>query len=109
MSDPAIKVQIARRVTNVALTQGTPVKIAFGAKQGPKGKDGIDGSGDKNFVFVQGVPAMSWTIIHNLNKYPSVWILDSAGTAVEGDIHYDNVNQVTVNFTAAFSGKATLN
>ena len=40
------------------------------------------GESDKNFVFTQSVAAAKWEIQHNLDKYPSVSIVDSAGTEV---------------------------
>lgn len=46
---------------------------------------------------------------HNLNKYPSVTIIDSAGDEVEGEVFYMNTNQVIVRFTAPFSGRITCN
>jgi len=66
-------------------------------------------SGDKNFVFTQANPATTWTITHNLNKFPSVSVVDSANDIVYGDVTYTNTNSLTVTFTAAFSGKAYLN
>lgn len=64
---------------------------------------------DKSFFFVQDQALSTWVIVHNLNKYPSVSVIDSAGTEVIGDIFYDNMNQVTITFKGAFKGKATLN
>jgi len=66
-------------------------------------------AGDKNFVFTQGTPATTWTITHNLNKFPSVSVVDSANEIVYGEVIYTNTNSLTVTFTAAFSGKAYLN
>lgn len=68
--------------------------------------------GDKNFVFEQSTPSTTWTIEHNLGKRPSVTVVDSAGTAVLGQVTYDTddpLNKVTVTFSAEFSGTATLN
>ena len=47
-----------------------------------------------------------WQIAHNLNKYPSVTVVDSAGSVVVGDIRYIDRNNLTVTFTAGFAGKA---
>lgn len=69
---------------------------------------GIDAA-DLNTSFTQGVPAATWVILHNLGKFPSVSVVDSAGSLVEGDVVHDNVNQVTLHFGAAFSGVAYLN
>ncbi len=57
----------------------------------------------------QPVPQSSWVINHNLGKYPSVTIVDSANDEVVGEVKYNSVNQLTVSFSAAFSGKAYLN
>ena len=46
---------------------------------------------------------------HNLNKKPAVTIIDSAGDEVEADIKYPTVNQLTLHFSAAFSGIVTCN
>lgn len=65
--------------------------------------------GDKNFVFIQGVAASIWNISHNLNKYPSVSVVDSALSEVIGDIRYIDLNNITLTFSAPFSGEAFLN
>lgn len=65
--------------------------------------------GDKHFAFSQSSPASIWYIEHNLNKFPSVTIVDSAGNQVEGDVAYIDINNVMIMFYAAFSGKAYLN
>lgn len=64
---------------------------------------------DKNFVFNQNTPSSSWVISHNLNKYVTVTIVDSAENVVVGDILYNSLNQITVNFSGAFSGIAYIN
>lgn len=68
---------------------------------------------DKTFVFEQGVPAATWTIQHNLGKFPSVSVVDTANTAngqvYYGDVKYTDSNNLTVTFASAFSGKAYLN
>lgn len=64
---------------------------------------------DKNYVHIQSEASDEWIIVHNLNKYPSVSIINSAGDEVIGDVHYDSVNQVTLTFEGSFKGRATLN
>ena len=66
-------------------------------------------SGDKNFVFNQQSASDTWTINHTLNKFPSVEVVNSANTIVIGDVTYNSTSQITITFTAAFSGKAYLN
>jgi hypothetical protein len=65
--------------------------------------------GDKNFEFTQASPSTTWSVSHDLNKFPSVTVVDSAGTQVIGDVqHIDNDN-LTITFINQFSGKAYLN
>lgn len=67
------------------------------------------GTGDKHFHYVQSSPSATWVIVHNLGKYPAVLVRDSAGTIIEGEYTYNSQNQITLNFSAAFSGFAELN
>lgn len=64
---------------------------------------------DLNYVHNQTEASDEWVIVHNLNKYPAVSIIDSAGDEVEGNVHYDTLNQVTITFIGSFKGTATLN
>lgn len=62
----------------------------------------------RRFVFTQASPSDTWTIIHPLGGYPSVTVVDSASTAVIGEVSYISTSQVVVEFTAPFSGQAYL-
>ena len=53
--------------------------------------------------------ATSWTVTHNLNKYPSVTVIDTANSVIIGQIEYNSVNQLTITFKSATNGKAYLN
>ena len=66
-------------------------------------------STDKNFVFTQGSPSCVWTVSHGLDKFPSVSVVDSANNEVEGDVHFVDVNNLTITFSSSFAGKAYLN
>ena len=63
----------------------------------------------KCYIHNQGEAASVWTIHHDLNAYPSVTVVDSAGSEVYGDVFYVNKTDITVTFSAPFSGKAYLN
>lgn len=63
----------------------------------------------KTVEFEQGEASDSWVIEHNLNKYPTVVTVDSAGTVFHGEVRYDSLNQVTVLINGATKGKAYLN
>ena len=64
---------------------------------------------DKTFEFTQGVPSTTWNIQHNLNKFPSITVIDTADTVVTGEYTYIDNNNVTLTFSAGFAGKAYLN
>lgn len=70
---------------------------------------GGGGEGDKTFTYTQQTPASSWRIQHNLDKYPAVSVVDSAGSIVIGDVEYIDKNTVIVTFQSAFAGTAYLN
>ena len=65
--------------------------------------------GVPTFIFNQGVPATTWNIQHNLGKFPSITVVDTAGTVVIGQYDYVDNNNITLTFAAAFAGKAYLN
>lgn len=74
-------------------------------------QDAIDELSDRDdfqYVHSQDLPLATWVIIHSMNRYPQVSVVDSAGSEVYGDIKYDSANQLTVSFSSAFSGKAYL-
>lgn len=66
-------------------------------------------TGPTTFIFDQGLPITVWNINHNLNKYPSVTVVDSGNTVVVGQINYTDLNNLILTFNSAFSGKAYLN
>lgn len=73
---------------------------------GPQGPQGPPGA---SFTFTQATLSASWVVVHNLNVFPSVTVVDSGGTQILADVHYDNANQVTLTFGSPTSGKAYLN
>lgn len=64
---------------------------------------------DKTFVHDQAIPSATWTITHNLGKFPSVSVVDTQKQIYWGDVEYVNSNQLKVTFSAGFAGQAFLN
>ena len=64
---------------------------------------------DQTFIHSQGAASTTWSVTHNLNKYPSVTIVTDSNVVVIGDIVYNSVNQSTITIASADSGKAYLN
>jgi len=65
--------------------------------------------GDKNFVYTQSVPSTLWTITHNLDKFPSVSVVNINNVTMYGNVVYLNLNELQIEFSAGFSGKAYMN
>jgi hypothetical protein len=61
------------------------------------------------FIWDQGMPATVWTVVHNMNRRPSITVVDSSFAVVIGQMDYIDNNTVTITFSAPFSGKAYLN
>lgn len=87
--------------------QGDPGPPGAAGATGPQGTAGA--GGDLNFEHSQSPAASTWVVVHNLGKRPSVTVIDSAGDEVEGHLAYDSANQLTLTFSASFSGTAYLN
>lgn len=64
---------------------------------------------DKNWKYVQSIPAAVWDFIHPLNKRPSVTITDSTGREVISPIQFIGNNRIIITHAGAFSGEVDLN
>lgn len=61
-----------------------------------------------SFVFEQDIAENVWTIVHNLNRVPSVTVVDSAGNAVCGEERIIDENTIELIFNISFKGTAYL-
>lgn len=61
------------------------------------------------YIHTQGSSSAVWNVTHNMNKYPSVTVVDSGDNVVEGEVVYNSLNTLTINFSGGFSGKAYIN
>ena len=68
-----------------------------------------DTFGAGTFTFTQASASSTWTINHNLDKFPGITVVDSSGNVVVGFETYNNSNQIILTFSAPFSGKAYFN
>ena len=66
-------------------------------------------SGDSHYEVSINLPSKVWDITHNLNKKPSVTIINNDNQVVIGDVQYIDKNNLKVSFSAEFSGKAICN
>lgn len=98
-------------------SQGSPGYVGADGPQGPQGPQGATGSqgpqgtgaSHTTFTHNQNSASATWNITHNLNCFPSVMVVDSAGSVVYGNIEYLDANSLRLTFVASFGGKAYLN
>lgn len=117
INPPVHQVKITEQVARIQFPDQPAVKLSIPeirivalGQQGIPGPQGVPGTGgDLTYVHTQGVASTTWTVNHNLGKYPTVTIMDSAGDEVEGDISYVSANTLTLTFHAAMGGVAYLN
>lgn len=112
-------VEIEGEDSGIVIENTSPIEVIELSEQGPPGRAGDTGpqgpqgtpgsGGDLYFTYEQLTPSAQWDIQHNLNKRPSVSIVDSANTEVVGEIIYLDNNNVRLIFAAAFSGKVYFN
>ena len=70
--------------------------------------------GDITFTHNQNSTSSTWVITHNLGRFPSVTVVDSGESIVQGTVVYNSNKQLTITFFSkgvalAFQGKAYLN
>lgn len=61
------------------------------------------------FTWTQSIPLSVWTIPHNLNKFPSISVVDNLGNLIYPDVSYVDSNTVQITHGSAFAGLAYLN
>jgi hypothetical protein len=54
--------------------------------------------------FEQTTPSYVWIVDHNLNRFPSVEVIDGDGDVVFGEVHHDSKNRVVITFSHAIVG-----
>ena len=65
--------------------------------------------GGNTFVFEFDASSNTWLVNHNLNKKPSVTVVDSADTVMTCATEYIDKNNIRITFNAPFKGTAYLN
>lgn len=65
---------------------------------------------DKYYLHNQSTPSISWVCPHNLNKYPSVTIMDASGNIIEADnVQHTSLTSTTITMSESISGTAAFN
>lgn len=64
---------------------------------------------DKHYVHTQGSSSATWSINHDLDKYPSVSVVLSTNVQGYGKVTYIDKNNLTIDFSGPETGKAYMN
>lgn len=98
--------------TNVVISNvGTDIAaiLDFTIPRGEKGETGDAGLTQViAYTHIQSSVSSLWVINHNLSFQPSVQVVDSAGTTIEGVVNYNSSTQLQIEFSNAVSGTAYL-
>lgn len=92
-------------VIDFTITQGTDTTFTIHRRNSAN----VTRTYRSGYIHNQAAPASTWVITHNLNKNPSITVVDSGGSEVEGAVTINSLNQITITFCGAFSGYAYLN
>lgn len=76
---------------------------------GDKSSSDLGISGDKTYIHQQSIASSHWIVGHNMEKYPSVTIIDSENNNILGIISYTSNNTLTIDFASNCSGVAYCN
>lgn len=87
---------------NITASSVSPANIQIAA--------GVSSGGeDLHYTHTQSAASSTWNVAHNLDKKPSVTIVDSADTVLHGSIEYTDNNNLVITLSAPTSGKAYIN
>lgn len=94
-----------------AVSQQASVALQAAADAALSAQEAKDAASSVAFGYThdQIAAASIWDITHNLDRYPSVTVVDTGGNVVVGDVEYLTTSHIRVHFSAEFSGKAYLN
>jgi hypothetical protein len=59
-----------------------------------------------NYTHDQAVGSLVWNIVHNLNKFPHVTLLDQNGNIMVAHLEYVSANEINAYFSASMAGTA---
>lgn len=91
---PRGSVTVTKTINNTVVVDDRISALTVGSEQG--------------YVHTQSSVSDVWVINHNLGFKPAVTVLNNSGEVVHGEVQYTGEQQVTVRFTAPFTGKVYL-
>lgn len=107
--DPPVEATIVldddTRITAAVVAPPTPIvaSITVAGERGPAGAEGPAGHSSAPTVFTFTNQA-TWTVPHNLGRYPSLELVDNAGAVFDGDIEFPDLNTAVITHASPMSG-----
>lgn len=81
-------------------------KLAYGPS--PASIVKLNAATAEPFTYTQLTPATSWTIAHNLGRWPAVTVVDASGLQVTCGVQNVSTDVLLLTFNLALAGKAIL-
>jgi hypothetical protein len=107
----SISIQQTVNQVNVVEQKNNAIISSVGV-QGPAGPQGPAGLGAANlsYVYTTTSALSTWTINHNMGYYPNVSVREYGvpDITIEGEVHHQDVNNLTITFSYALIGHAYL-
>jgi hypothetical protein len=83
------------------------VRVISVCRQGVAGPSTvIGGGGDKYYLHMQSSPALIWTVIHNLGKFPSITAM-VGGRNISARVDHLDTNSAEIRWGAPTAGSAS--
>ena len=95
---------IINRPVDIELLQG---RSSIEVQQG--GAQGVPGSAANSYTHTQTIAATVWTVAHNLNRKPSITVVNNLDQRIEPDVGYVDANVVQVTHGTEITGKVFCN
>ena len=89
---------IANKTNPTVYTAGNGIKI-----------DNRVVSSKAKFIFDMGIAQTEWIVVHGLNDYPSVVVVDSGGNTIEVSVEYLDANRCKVTMNSPCKGTIYFN
>ena len=109
MNVTIIPQRIIARVTGPGINTTAVINRSGAARVVLVGQQGPSGSTAASYTHTQSTALAIWTVAHNLNRKPSITVVDNLDARIEPDVTYLDANTVRITHAAALIGKVYCN
>lgn len=69
----------------------------------------INSQSDSTYYYVQSTPSSEWTVVHNMQKFPTPLVLNELGEVIITNVSYPSLDTILIEFGRPTAGSVTLN